>query len=159
MSSPKSWLPPFMSETLRSTDKRTISNPVWPDGKRCCVSLHIHVDGQTVWRALGMEKLVYISNGEYGPRKAVWGLLDLLARDGVKCAFFIPGCTAETYPEMVGPINAAGHEIGHHSYSHTVDDMGLTADGDWDRSVEEREFDRALRILQNLTGQTIRGYV
>lgn len=159
MTEPKNWLPPFMQRTYRSTNRRTIDHVEWPGGARCCVSIHIHVDGQTVWRALGMEKLVYISNGEYGPRTAVWRLLDLLAAHGIRASFFIPGWTAETYPEMVRSISAAGHEIGHHSYSHTLADMGLTDSGEWDKEVEEREFDRALTILRELSGQEIRGYV
>jgi peptidoglycan/xylan/chitin deacetylase (PgdA/CDA1 family) len=148
-----------MQETYRSTNLRTIDDVEWPNGARCCVSIHIHVDGQTVWRALGMEKLVYISNGEYGPRTAVWRLLRLLEQYGIKASFFIPGWTAETYSQMVRAIAGAGHEIGHHSYSHTLADMGLTKDGEWDRAVEEREFDRALTILEDLSGQEINGYV
>ena len=159
MATPRHWLPPFMQENLRSTGKRTLDRVEWPNGARCCVSVHIHVDGQTVWRALGMEKLVYISNGEYGPRTAVWRILELLERYKIRASFFIPGWTAENYPHMVQAISAAGHEIGHHSYSHTLDDMGLTEDGEWDKEIEEREFDRALHILQELSGQEILGYV
>jgi peptidoglycan-N-acetylglucosamine deacetylase len=159
MTSPDNWLPPFMQGTYRSTNKRTMDQVEWPKEARCCVSLHIHVDGQTVWRALGMEKLVYISNGEYGPRTAVWRILDLLERYQIRASFFIPGWTAETYPEMVRAISTSGHEIGHHSYSHTLADMGLTNQGTWDKAVEEREFDRALTILRDLSGQEIVGYV
>lgn len=159
MTEPKQWLPPFMRENLRSTGKHTLQEVEWPGGARCAVSLHIHVDGQTVWRALGMEKLVYISNGEYGPRTAVWRILDMLERRGIHASFFIPGWTAENYPHMVRAIAGLGHEVGHHSYSHTLADMGLTEDGSWDRAVEEREFDRALHILEGLSGQQIRGYV
>jgi len=132
--------------------------PEWPNGARCCVSLSIHVDAQTVWRALGMEKLVYISQGEYGARTAVWRVLDVLARHGLRASFFIPGWTAETYPEIVREASGAGHEIAHHSYSHTLEDMGLGADGTWDRATEEQAFDRALGILRDLSGQPIRGY-
>jgi peptidoglycan-N-acetylglucosamine deacetylase len=159
MVAPETWLPPFMADTYRSTGKRTIDHPEWPDGARCCVSLHVHVDGQTVWRGLGMEKLVYISNGEYGVRTAIWRLLELLFRHDLAASFFIPGWIAENYPEMVRAIGGGGHEIGHHGYSHTLADIGLTADGRWDRAAEEREFDRALRILRELSGQEIRGYV
>jgi peptidoglycan-N-acetylglucosamine deacetylase len=148
-----------MRESLRSTDERTIDHPRWPGGARCAVSLHIHVDGQSVWRALDREKLVYISIGEYGPRTGVWRLLDLLQRKGLKATFFVPGWTAETYPGVVRAASGEGHEIGHHSYSHTLVDMGLTEDGGWDRAVEEREFDRALAILREQSGQDIIGYV
>ena len=159
MNDQQSVLPPFMRETLRSTNTRTIDDVEWPDGKRCCVSLHVHVDGQTVWRGLGVEKLVYISNGEYGVRTAVWRLLDIFQRRGLKGSFFIPGWTAENYPEIVRELTAAGHELGHHGYSHTIDDLGPLPDGGWDRAVEEREFDRALNILQELSGREIKGFV
>ena len=33
--------------------------------------------------------------------------------------FFMPGRVAERYPERVREIVAAGHEIGHHGYTHT----------------------------------------
>jgi peptidoglycan/xylan/chitin deacetylase (PgdA/CDA1 family) len=159
MTEPTSWLPPFMRESLKSTNDRTIANPAWPNGARCAVSLHIHVDGQSVWRALNREKLVYVSVGEYGPRTGVWRLLDLLGRKQLRASFFVPGWTAASYPQVVRTASAEGHEIGHHSYSHTVADMGLTDAGDWDRAVEEREFDRALQILREQSGQEIVGYV
>lgn len=158
MSAPSS-LPPFMRESFRSTNRRTIDSPEWPDGKRCCVSLHVHVDGQTVWRGLGVEKLVYITNGEYGVRTGVWRLFDLFERYGISASFFVPGWIAENYPEIVHTVTARGHEIGHHSYSHTVADLGLMDDGTWNREIEEREFDRALEILTRLSGQTIDGFV
>ena len=72
---------------------------------------------------------------------------------------FVPGWIAEHYPHVVRAISEGGHELGHHSYSHTLADMGLTDDGNWDKAIEEREFDRALHILQELSGQEIRGYV
>lgn len=159
MPEPRSWLPPFVRQSYRTTNLRTIAQPEWPDGARCCVSLSVHVDAQTVWRALGMEKLVYISQGEYGARTAVWRVLDVLDSHRLKASFFIPGWTAENYPEIVRSVSQAGHEVGHHSYSHTLADMGLGPDGEWDQAVEEREFDRALGILRELSNQPIRGYV
>lgn len=159
MTEPRTWLPPFMEGSYRATLGYTDGRPEWPDGKRCCVSVHVHVDGQTFWRAIGMEKLVYMSVGEYGPRTGVWRLLEMLGRLGIKASFFVPGWTAETYPEVVKRASGEGHEIGHHSYSHTLQDMGLTDDGEWNRDVEERAFDRALSILKDLSGQEIHGYV
>jgi peptidoglycan/xylan/chitin deacetylase (PgdA/CDA1 family) len=152
-------LPPFMRESLRTSTARTIERPEWPNGARCCVSLHVHVDGQTVWRGLGVEKLVYMTSGEYGVRTAVWRLLELFERHGVRASFFVPGWIAETYREIVEAASGLGHEIGHHSYSHTVADLGLMEDGTWNRAIEEREFDRALEILRRTSGQDIVGFV
>lgn len=55
---------------------------------------------------------------------ATWGteytdtLLDILARYGVKTTFFLAGNWVKNYPEYVKKIDAAGHELGNHSYSH-----------------------------------------
>ena len=46
---------------------------------------------------------------------------------GTVCApFFVPGRVAERYPDRVRDILAAGHEVGHHGYTHTSP-MSLTA--------------------------------
>jgi peptidoglycan/xylan/chitin deacetylase (PgdA/CDA1 family) len=108
---------------------------------------------------LGQEKLVYVSVGEYGPRTGVWRVLEMLERREIPASFFVPGWTAATYPDVVRAIDSAGHEIGHHSYTHTMADMGLESDGSWNRETEEREFDRALEVLHDLTEQPIHGYV
>lgn len=58
-----------------------------------------------------------------GPDPAVTPLLlDLLARENVKAAFFITGENALRHPEIVRMIIANGHEIGNHSLDH---DPGL----------------------------------
>ena len=45
-------------------------------------------------------------------------LLRCSTRQDVKATFFVPGFTAECYPEVVRAIADAGHEIGHHGYLH-----------------------------------------
>lgn len=55
---------------------------------------------------------------------AMWGtdytdeLLRILAENNVKTTFFLGGYWVEKYPEYVKKIDAAGHEIGNHTYSH-----------------------------------------
>lgn len=46
-------------------------------------------------------------------------LLDDLDAAGIRGTFFVLGWVAERYPQLVGAIRAAGHEIGSHGYSHT----------------------------------------
>ena len=58
-----------------------------------------------------------ISRGEFGPI-GVERILRLLDRKGIAATFFTPGHTAETYPDSVKAIVAAGHELGHHGYLH-----------------------------------------
>ena len=54
----------------------------------------------------------------YGPLVGVPRLLELLDDFGLKATFFVPGLTADRYPQTVERIVAAGHEVDHHSYSH-----------------------------------------
>ena len=54
----------------------------------------------------------------YGPRTGVPRLLRLLERRAVPATFFVPGYTAERWPDAVRAIRDAGHEIAHHGYLH-----------------------------------------
>jgi peptidoglycan/xylan/chitin deacetylase (PgdA/CDA1 family) len=45
-------------------------------------------------------------------------LLDILQRHGVRATFFLIGCHAVTYPDLVRRIVAEGHSLGTHSWSH-----------------------------------------
>ena len=58
--------------------------------------------------------------GRYGPRRGVDHILNILEREQVKATFFIPGRTAERYPEMVKAVDASGHEVGCHGYNHEL---------------------------------------
>jgi peptidoglycan/xylan/chitin deacetylase (PgdA/CDA1 family) len=86
----------------------------------------------------------------YGPRVGVPRILDLLAELGLPATFFVPGWTADRYPEAVERILAAGHEVGHHSYAH-VSPLEQSAD------EERHDFERALAALERL-GVRASGY-
>jgi peptidoglycan/xylan/chitin deacetylase (PgdA/CDA1 family) len=58
-----------------------------------------------------------ISRGEFGA-VGCERILRLLDREGIAATFFVTGHTADTYPDLVRAIAAAGHEIGHHGYLH-----------------------------------------
>jgi polysaccharide deacetylase family protein (PEP-CTERM system associated) len=46
-------------------------------------------------------------------------LLEDFDRAGARATFFVLGWVAEKYPQLVGEIRSAGHEIGTHGFSHT----------------------------------------
>lgn len=48
------------------------------------------------------------------------GILDALKRYNIKATFFVTGTFADRFPEMVGAIDKAGHEIGNHSNTHPM---------------------------------------
>ena len=43
-------------------------------------------------------------------------VLAFLADEGIKGTFYVPGYTAERYPDEVGEIVEQGHELAHHGY-------------------------------------------
>ena len=67
----------------------------------------------------GLHTPTPISRGEFGVVGAE-RMLGLLDRHGIKSTWFIPGHTLETYPDMSERVVAAGHEIGHHGWTHTT---------------------------------------
>jgi peptidoglycan-N-acetylglucosamine deacetylase len=81
-----------------------------------------------------------MSHQAYGPLVAVPRILELLAEYELPATFFVPGLTADRYPETVERIAAAGHEIGHHGYSHHSP-LRLAAD------EEQADLERGLRAL------------
>lgn len=101
--------------------------------------------------------MLSLTLGEYGARVGVWRMLDLLDKYNLKASFFIPGWTAEAYPDVARACAERGHEIGYHSYSHTRGDAGW--DGStWVRQQEAEAIDRTLDTLERITGQRPRGH-
>lgn len=86
-----------------------------------------------------------ISRGEFGVIGAK-RILDLLDRYDIKTTWFVPGHTADTYPEAVAEVHACGHEIGHHGYCH--ENPVLLEE------VEEREIiEKGIAALERVTGE------
>jgi peptidoglycan/xylan/chitin deacetylase (PgdA/CDA1 family) len=84
-----------------------------------------------------------MSHQAYGPLVGVPRILELLGDYSLPATFFVPGVTAERYPQTVERILEAGHEIGHHSYAHF-------SPFDQDEAAERADFERALATLERL---------
>jgi peptidoglycan/xylan/chitin deacetylase (PgdA/CDA1 family) len=82
-----------------------------------------------------------------GPSDPFTGqILDILRKTHVKATFFICGASAERYPDLVRRIQAEGHEIGNHTYSHPY--LCLKT-----RACIAGEIDRTQDILEKITGR------
>lgn len=96
----------------------------WPGGAKCAVMLSFDIDGETLF-VEGPEGTDWhyprsVSYGRFGPNRGTWHILDVLERKNVPATFFIPGRTANRYPDLVKAIGEAGHEIGCHGYDHEL---------------------------------------
>lgn len=126
----------------------------WPDGIRCAAVLSFDVDGESGILAVNpklSERLSALSWARYGPKVGVPRILDLLKKKGVKASFFVPGYTAEKYPDLIRQIHEAGHEIGAHGYLHEKP-------SDLDPVEEEAALAKTCHILKEITGQKLTGY-
>ena len=100
--------------------------------------------------ARGLTTPNFVSRGEFGA-VAVPRILALLRKYGIKATFFIPGFTIETYPAQSAAIVEAGHEIGHHGWTHLPPN-------DMSREQEEDGLVRANERIKRLSGKNARGY-
>src|SRR3989442_186801 len=100
--------------------------------------------------ARGLTTSNFVSRGEFGA-VAVPRILALLRKYGIKATFFIPGFTIESYPAQSAAIVEAGHEIGHHGWTHLPPN-------DMSREQEEDGLVRANERIKRLSGKNARGY-
>jgi peptidoglycan/xylan/chitin deacetylase (PgdA/CDA1 family) len=115
------------------------------------------VDAETTWingnKGLpnGENYLRSVSLGQYGPKRCVDRILDMLDRYGVKATFFVPGWTAEHYEGLLEKLCSRGHEIGQHGYRHE-------RFYDHSRTEQEDIIDRSQEIFSRLTGRKAEGF-
>ena len=102
-----------------ATEIRTISDPAWPSGVRLPVALTFeHQSGEGAPLLPGDRPNAMVGGAmEYGGRRGMWNILEVLDACGVKATFFVCGTTAEKYPDVVRAAHADGHEIAGMSYA------------------------------------------
>ena len=118
---------------------------------RHIVCLTFDFDAMSGFIARGMTSPSPISRGEFGPNVAAPRILALLKKYRIPASWYIPGHTLETYPAQCKQVFDAGHEIGHHGWTH-VPPAILT------REQEEEGLVRANEQIRKLTGRYARGY-
>jgi peptidoglycan/xylan/chitin deacetylase (PgdA/CDA1 family) len=118
----------------------------WLGDNAAVAVLSFDVDAESPILAQGRryaDHAMVMTHQAYGPLVGVPRLLALLDDFDLKATFFVPGLTADRYPQTVEQIVAAGHEVGHHSYSH-ISPVDLGPDR------EREDFERALAALDRV---------
>lgn len=113
-----------------------------------CISFDF--DAVSSFIADGLTTPTQISRGEFGA-VAVPRILDLLKRFEVRATWFIPGHTIESFPAPCEAILEAGHEIGHHGWTHRTP-VSMS------REEEEAELARGNEAITRLAGHAATGY-
>ncbi len=93
-----------------------------------------------------------ISRGLFAGEVGSPRLVGLFKKYDLRTTWFIPGHSAETFPDQMKAVANAGHEIGVHGYSHE-NPIAMT------REQEEAILDKCLDVLSKLSGKRPTGYV
>ena len=117
---------------------------------RHIVCLSFDFDAMSGFISRGMTTPTPISRGEFGAVGAQ-RILDLLKSRGISTSWFIPGVTIGTYPAICERVAAAGHEVGHHGWTHVPP-------AELSRQQEHDGLVRANEAIESLCGRKARGY-
>ncbi|OBF12047.1 polysaccharide deacetylase [Mycobacterium sp. ACS4331] len=126
----------------------------WPEGKTAAAAFTFDVDAESavLWNNQSVgARMSVMSHQAYGPLVGIPRILDLLERHQIPSTFFVPGHTADRYPEAIRSIVAAGHEIAHHGYLHEQP-TALTLE------EEIEALDKGLAALAEVAGVRPSGY-
>ena len=125
----------------------------WTNGIRLPLALTFeHQSGEGAPLLPG-ERPNYMIGGaiQYGARRGIWNILEVLDWANVKATFFVCGATAENYPDGVRAAHAQGHEIAGMSYSF---ERVRTASREKERAIVRR----TIKALQDTCGARITGW-
>ena len=126
----------------------------WPRGAVASVSLTFDVDAESALMGMDLEETSNysaFSERRFGVARGLPRILAFLADEGIKGTFYVPGYTAEHYPDQVGEIVEQGHELAHHGYFHRPPNR-------IDAAAQREELERGVAALEKLTGKAPLGY-
>jgi peptidoglycan/xylan/chitin deacetylase (PgdA/CDA1 family) len=135
--------------------REEIRLPPWPNGATAAVSLTFDVDAESSWIDRypddSNRRLTLLSEARFGIVRGLPRIVDLLEDAGIKATFFVPGHTADRFPEAIQLVAEAGHEVAHHGYLHRQNHMLSVAEA-------EEEIERGTASLTNCIGYQPVGY-
>lgn len=112
------------------------------------------VDVEDYYQVSAFEKYVERKNWEGMQSRVELNtdrILGMFDDREVKATFFILGCIAERYPDLVRRIIDGGHEVASHGYSH-IRVISQTQEEFRDDVVKTKA------ILEDISGQEVKGY-
>ena len=136
-----------------ATEIKLMMDAHWPNSVRLPVALTFeHQSGEGTPLLPGDRPNAMIGGAmEYGGRRGIWNILEVLDQLGVKATFMVCGTTAEKYPDAIRAAHGAGHEIAGMSYSF---ERVRTASPTRERAI----ISKTQKVLEDVCGARIRGW-
>ena len=94
---------------------------------------------------------VKFSHAEFGPRVGLPRITQLLAREGIRSTWFVPGHSLETFPDNTTAILDGGHELACHGWFHE-DFSQLPAE------EQAAVLGRSVEAVRGVTGAPPKGF-
>ena len=98
-----------------------------PKDIQCCFAVHVDAVAGWIGSYGGEDSPADISRGMFAGEVGSMRLLELFRRWGIRTSWFVPGHSAETFPDQMKRVADAGHEFGVHGYTHE-NPIALTPD-------------------------------
>jgi peptidoglycan/xylan/chitin deacetylase (PgdA/CDA1 family) len=126
----------------------TAATPRWPHGERLalCVTFNLESGEAAPVNPEGNPNYLYLTTHQYGARRGIWNLLEMLTRTGIQATFFVCGTTAEKYPDTIAEISRQGHDIAGFTYQYE-NVWAISAD------EEARFIDRSITAIERAAGK------
>ncbi|MEO1678644.1 MAG: polysaccharide deacetylase [Pseudomonadota bacterium] len=130
---------------------RALTPKEWPGGARCALALSFDCDHETFELGAGRAAIGRLAWGEFGRRRGVSRIMNVLDRHAAKASFFVPAVSGLIDPAHVSEIAKAGHEIGVHGWIHENTTR-------LDRATERDLLLRSRDALADMCGHTPVGH-
>ncbi len=95
-------------------------------------------------------KVAYLTFDDGPSAKVTPRILDILMAEGVPATFFVTGAHAEKHPGIIRRIQAEGHTLGNHTYSHRAEVIYASPE------AFMREVRKTEEIIYEITGERTR---
>ena len=140
------------------------ANWVWPNGQRIAVVFNVCLEAWSDGKAPGISPMgnplpagvldtMAISWAAYGAEVGIYRLLEAFAAHKAKSSVMVNAIIAERAPAAVKAVADGGHEVLSHSYAMDVIPALLSDE------EERKNIERCTRLLEQASGQRIRGWL
>lgn len=124
---------------------RSLTPPKWKDGARAAVALSFDSDHESIPLRDNERSPGKLSQGEYGARRGVPRVLELLRKHDIPATFFVPAVMAQYYADEQRRVVDAGHEVAIHGWIHERNSV-------LPYEIEKDLQERAAEALERVTG-------